>query len=90
MAHDRIKSPKTLLQLTKLLAFQIGNEVSLNELATRLRIDTKTVARYLDLLEKTFVIKRMGGFRSNLRKEVTAKAKYFFWITAFAMPLSPK
>lgn len=79
LSHDRIKSPRTLLQLLKLLAFQIGSEVSLNEIATKLRIDVKTVARYLDLLEKTFVIKRLGGFRRNLRKEVTAKAKYCFW-----------
>ena len=79
LSHDRIKSPRTLLQLLKLLAFQIGSEVSLNEIATQLRIDVKTVARYLDLLEKTFVIKRLGGFRRNLRKEVTAKAKYCFW-----------
>ena len=78
LSHDRIKSPKTLLQLLKLLAFQIGNEVSLNELANNLGIDVKTVARYLDLLEKTFVVKRLGGFRRNLRKEVTAKAKYCF------------
>lgn len=79
LSHDRIKSPRTLLQLLKLLAFQMGSEVSLNEIATKLRIDVKTVARYLDLLEKTFVIKRLGGFRRNLRKEVTAKAKYCFW-----------
>lgn len=79
LSHDRVKSPKTLLQLIKLLAFQMGSEVSLNEIATKLGIDVKTVARYLDLLEKTFVIKRMGGFRRNLRKEVTAKAKYCFW-----------
>jgi predicted AAA+ superfamily ATPase len=79
LSHDRIKSPRKLLQLLKLLAFQMGSEVSLNEIATKLRIDVKTVARYLDLLEKTFVIKRLGGFRRNLRKEVTAKAKYCFW-----------
>lgn len=79
LSHERIRSPKTLLQLIKMLAFQLGNEVSLNELANHLRVDVKTVARYLDLLEKTFVIKRLGGFSRNLRKEVTSKAKYYFY-----------
>lgn len=75
---ERIKSPKILLDLLKLLSFQIGNLVSLNELATQLKIDIKTVDRYLDLLEKTFVIKKITGYSKNLRKEITAKAKYYF------------
>ncbi|MCX7787987.1 MAG: DUF4143 domain-containing protein [Spirochaetes bacterium] len=74
----RIRSSRTLLDLLKLLAFQIGNEVSVNELATALGIDTKTVKRYLDLLEKSFVIVRLDGFSRNLREEVTIKAKYYF------------
>jgi len=52
---ERVKSSKLLLDLLRLLAFQIGNEVSWSELANRLGIDTKTVARYLDLFEKGFV-----------------------------------
>jgi predicted AAA+ superfamily ATPase len=75
---DRIKSSRVLLNLVKLLAFQVGNEVSLNELATQLSIDVKTVSRYLDLLEKTFVIVRVGGFSRNLRGETTQKQKYYF------------
>jgi len=75
---DRIKGAKLLLDLLKLLAFQIGSQVSLNELATQLRIDVKTVGRYLDLFEKAFVIKRIGGFSRNLRSEVVSKAKYYF------------
>lgn len=75
---DRIKGVKVLLDLLKLLAFQIGAQVSLNELATQLRIDVKTVGRYLDLFEKAFVIKRIGGFSRNLRSEVVSKAKYYF------------
>ena len=78
LAFDKIKSSKTLLALLRLLAFQVGNLVSLNELATELKIDTKTVDRYLDLLEKTFIIKKITGFSRNLRKEVTSKAKYYF------------
>ncbi len=62
-----------------MLAFQIGNEVSLNELASQVRLDVKTVGRYLDILEKTFVLKRIGGFSRNLRKEISGKAKYYFY-----------
>jgi len=78
LQHERIKSPKLLLQLMKLLAFQIGSEVSLNELSRVLGIDVKTVSRYIDLLEKNFVIYPLRGFRRNLRKEVTSKQKYYF------------
>ncbi|MCX8027192.1 MAG: ATP-binding protein [Thermodesulfovibrionales bacterium] len=75
---ERVKSPKVLLNLLKLLAFQIGNLVSVNELATQLGIDAKTVSRYLDLLEKGFVIRSVSGFSKNPRKEVTKKQKYYF------------
>ena len=78
LAMERIRSPRALLQLLKLLAFQVGSEVSLNEIATQIKIDIKTVLRYLDLLEKSFVIKKIGGFSRNLRKEVVSKAKYYF------------
>lgn len=78
LSLENIKSPKQLLDLLKLIAFQIGREVSLNELATQIRLDVKTVGRYLDILEQTFVLKRVGGFSRNLRKEITKKAKYYF------------
>lgn len=76
---DRVRSTHTLVDLLKLLAFQIGHEVSLNELASHVAIDVKTVQRYLDLLEKSFVIFRLGGFSRNLRQEVSSKAKYYFF-----------
>jgi predicted AAA+ superfamily ATPase len=78
LALDKIRSSKTLVHLLKLLAFQVGSQVSLNELAGQLSIDVKTVGRYLDLLEKSFVIKKISGFSRNLRNEITNKAKYFF------------
>ncbi|MHC1782222.1 MAG: ATP-binding protein [Anaerolineaceae bacterium] len=78
LAFDRIKSSRTLLDLLKLLAFQIGSEVALSELSTQLGIDVKTVKRYLDLLEKAFVIYRLNGFSRNLRQEVSNKSKYYF------------
>lgn len=78
LAFDRVKSSKTLINLLRLIAFQVGSQVSLNELATQLGVDVKTVDRYLDLLEKTFVIRKISGFSRNLRKEIVSKAKYFF------------
>lgn len=78
LSLEKVKGSKVLLDLLKLLAFQVGSEVSLNELSIKLNIDIKTVARYLDLLQKTFVIFRLGGFRRNLRSEITQKSKYFF------------
>lgn len=68
-----------IVDLLRLLAFQIGSEVSLSKLATNLGINRKTVARYLDLLEKVFVIFRVGGFSRNLRKEIIKNARYYFY-----------
>ncbi len=76
---QQVKGAKILLDLLKLLAFQIGSEVSLNELAMQLSIDAKTVGRYLDLLEKAFIIFRLGAYSTNLRSEVVSKSKYFFF-----------
>ncbi len=78
LALDRIKRSRTLFDLLKLLALQVGSEVSISELATQLGIDVKTVRRYLDLLEKAFVIRRLSGFSRNLRQEVVNKSKYYF------------
>ncbi|MBU0569738.1 ATP-binding protein [Patescibacteria group bacterium] len=74
-----VSSPETLKKLAILLAFQIGNEVSLNELAGNLGIDVKTVKRYLSLLKQSFVIFELSAFSKNLRKEVAKSKKYYFW-----------
>lgn len=76
---DKIKNSKVLLDLLRLLAFQVGSEVSLSELGRQLGIDYKTVARYLDLFEKSFVIYNLRGYSRNLRKEITKKSKYYFF-----------
>lgn len=79
LALEQVKGSKTLLDLLRLLAFQIGSEVSLNELSINLGIDVKTVSRYLDLLEKAFVIINLRGFSRNLRSEIKEKSKYYFY-----------
>lgn len=76
---EQVKSAKLLLDLLRLLAFQIGSEVSLSELAGQLQINARTVARYLDLFEKSYIIFSLRGYSRNLREEVTKKAKYYFY-----------
>ena len=81
MELERVKSAKALLDLLRLLAFQIGSEVSLRELGAGLGLDYKTVARYLDLLEKSFILFNVRGYSGNLRNEVVKKSKYYFYDT---------
>ena len=78
LALEAVRSPDTLMDVVKCLAFQIGGEVSINEVAQTAKTDTKTAARYLDLLEKMFIIRRVRGFSRNLRNEISKKAKYYF------------
>lgn len=74
-----IKNSSTVRDILKLLAFQIGSEVSLSEIGTALGMSKETVAMYIDLLEKAFVIFRLKGFNRNLRKEVTKMDKIYFY-----------
>ena len=76
---DNVKNSKILVDLLRLLALQVGHEVSLSELGAQLGINYKTVARYLDLLEKSFVIYCIGGFSRNFRKSIRKKNKYYFY-----------
>lgn len=76
---DKVKSSRLLLDLLRLLAFQTGNQVSLSELGNNLHLDYKTVARYIDLFEKSFVLFSLGGYSGNLRSEITRKCKYYFY-----------
>lgn len=76
-----IRNSSKIHDLLKLLAFQIGNQVSINELSNALEINRTTVDRYIDLLEKSFIIFPLPGFSRNLRKEVTKMDKIFFYDT---------
>lgn len=78
LEFERVKDSKTVRDLLKLIAFQIGSEVSLSEIGRKLNLDYKTVARYLDLMEKSFILFNLRGYSWNLRKEVTIKSKYYF------------
>jgi len=74
-----IKNSSKIRDLLKLLAFQIGSQVSLSEIGSALGISKDTVARYVDLLEKSFVIFRLKGLSRNLRKEVVKMDKIYFF-----------
>lgn len=76
---EQVKGAKKLFDLLTLIAFQIGREVSLTELGSALDLHKDTVARYLDLLEKSFIVKNIRGFSRNLRKEVTKNSRYYFY-----------
>lgn len=78
---DKVKSSKTLTDLLTLIALQVGSEVSLNELARQLSISVNTVARYLDLFEKSYVLYELGSFSRNLRNEIAKGRKYYFYDT---------
>ncbi len=74
-----IRKPYLLDKLLKLLSFQVGNEVSINELAKQLKVSSETVDAYIDLLEKSFVVFRLSSFSNNPRSEVSKMNKIFFW-----------
>ncbi|HDO23783.1 MAG TPA: ATP-binding protein [bacterium] len=76
---EQVKNPKKIKDLLTLLAFQIGKEVSLSEIASSLDLHANTVYRYLDLLEKSFIVVNVRGFSRNLRKEVTKTSRYYFY-----------
>ncbi|MBU4311295.1 MAG: ATP-binding protein [Candidatus Omnitrophica bacterium] len=78
---DGIKHSDKIVKLLQLLVFQIGREVSYNELGKQLGMNKNTIERYLDLLEKTFVIFRLSGFSRNLRKEISKNSRYYFYDT---------
>jgi predicted AAA+ superfamily ATPase len=81
LALDGVKKAKTLVDLVKLLALQVGSEVSLTELAEQLSANVRTIEKYLDVLEKGFVIVSLGALKRNLRNEIRGKKKYYFYDT---------
>lgn len=74
-----IKNAPKMRDLLRLLAHQIGSEVSLNELSNTLSLHRDAIVHYIDLLEKAFVIFRLSAFSRNLRKEISRHDKIFFW-----------
>ncbi len=75
---EGIRQSAKIGRLLQLIAFQIGKEVSYTELGTSLGMSKNTADHYLDLLEKAFVLRKLGGFSRNLRNEVTKNSRYYF------------
>lgn len=79
LAHADMRKPEILEKLVQALAWQIGSEVNYNELAQTVGVDKKTVLRYIDILEKGYVIFRLGTYSRNLRNEVKRNKKIYFY-----------
>lgn len=79
LSINNVKNSGKIINLLRLLAFRIGSEVSLNELASQVHISRNTVEKYLDLLTKVFVLFKLDGFRRNLRKEISKSSKWYFY-----------
>ena len=79
LASDNLRKPELLDKLLKALAFQVGSEVSYNELSQTIGSDAKTVERYIELLEKSFIIFRLNGLSRNLRNELKKAKKIYFY-----------
>lgn len=76
---DGVRNSSKMLNLLRLIAFQIGKEVSLDELGRGLGLSRNTVERYLDLLSKVFVVYKVQGFSRNLRNEITKTNRWYFY-----------
>jgi hypothetical protein len=78
LVYENIKNSQKIFNLLRLIAFQIGGEVSLQELGNHLGISKNTVEKYLDLLSKVFILHKVEGFSRNLRKEITKNSRWYF------------
>ena len=76
---DNLKNSLFIFNLLRQIAFQIGRDVSYSELASNLNVNKKTVMRYLEILEKSFILFSHQGFSRNLRKEYTKSPRFYFW-----------
>jgi predicted AAA+ superfamily ATPase len=78
LVYEHIKNSQKIFNLLRLVAFQIGGEVSLQELGKQLGVSKNTVEKYLDLLNKVFILHKVEGFSRNLRKEITKNSRWYF------------
>lgn len=76
---ENIQKPEKLIRLLQAIAFQLGNQVSYSELSRMVGLDHKTVEKYINLLEQTFVIYRLGPLSRNLRNELKSTRKIYFF-----------
>jgi predicted AAA+ superfamily ATPase len=75
---DGLRNASIVFKLLKMIAYQIGKEVSYNELGNALGISKNTVEKYLDLLTKVFVLHKVSAYSNNLRKEISKSQRWYF------------
>ncbi|MEB3315679.1 MAG: ATP-binding protein [Candidatus Melainabacteria bacterium] len=78
LVYDGIKNSNKIYKILQLLAYQVGKEVAFDELATHVSMSKNTVEKYLDLLEKNFILYKLSSFSSNPRKELSKKKRFYF------------
>ncbi|WP_420151433.1 ATP-binding protein [Spirosoma sp.] len=76
---ERIRNPEKMLQLLRIIAYQVGQEIVYDDLSYQLQLDRNTIVRYLELFAKASIIFRLSGYNQNLRKEVTKSSKWYFF-----------
>ena len=79
LSMDGILKPEKLVKLLKALAYQIGSQVSYNEVGMLVGLDSKTVEKYITILEKSYIIFRLTSLARNIRNELKSSRKIFFW-----------
>jgi len=79
LIFDGIKNADKIYDLLRLIAFQVGSEVSMQDLGNQLNLSKNTVSSYLDLLSKVFILFKIEGFSKNLRKEITKSSRWYFY-----------
>ncbi|MBN3583712.1 ATP-binding protein [Algoriphagus aestuarii] len=79
LSLQEVRKPAILQKLLLALALQVGSEVTFNDLGNTVGIDKETAEKYLDLLEKAFVIFRLNSFSRNMRREIKKSKKIYFW-----------
>ncbi len=78
LVYDGIKNSNKIYKILQLLAYQVGKEVAFDELATHVSMSKNTVEKYLDILEKNFILYKLSSFSSNPRKELSKKKRFYF------------
>lgn len=79
LSFDGIRNASKIMDLLRLIAFQIGSQVSMQELGQQLSMSKNTVEKYLNSLEKVYILRKIGGYNQNLRKEISKSPRYYFW-----------
>lgn len=79
LSYAEIRKPEVLDKLVQALALQVGSEVNYSELAQIVNVDKNTVSKYIDILQKGYIIFKLGSFSRNVRNEIKTNKKIYFY-----------